>query len=91
VLNAVRLSHKARDHLHKVWQYRKGKDLGIFLVICGGLAIVGGIFGKDFYKADILALGAFKEKSSRWSGRLVFIVGGVVLIAIGIRLIVDAE
>jgi hypothetical protein len=55
------------------------------------LAIVGGIFGKDFYKADILALGAFKEKSSRWSGRLVFIVGGVVLIAIGIRLIVDAE
>jgi uncharacterized membrane protein YczE len=65
--------------------------MGILLIIFGGLAIVGGIFGKDFYAADVIALRAFKQKSSTWSGRLVFVVVGVVLIAVGIKLLLDAE
>jgi hypothetical protein len=44
-----------------------------------------GIFGKDLYAADVIALGALKQKSSTWSGRLVFLLVGVVL-AIGICL-----
>jgi hypothetical protein len=64
--------------------------MGIFLMIFGGLAIVGCIFGKNFFAADVIALGAFKEKSSKWSGRLVFVVVGVVLIAVGIKLLLEA-
>jgi putative Mn2+ efflux pump MntP len=65
--------------------------MGIFLLIFGALAIAAGIFGKTFYKADVVALGAFKEKWPTWFGRLLFIVVGVVLIAVGIKLLVDAE
>lgn len=63
--------------------------MGIFLIIFGGLAIAGGVFGKNFYAADVVALDSFKQKSSRWSGRLIFIAVGVVLIAVGIKLLVD--
>ena len=65
--------------------------MGILLVISGILAIVVGIFGRNFYEADVIALRAFKQKSSTWSGRLVFIVVGVVFVALGIKLLVDAE
>jgi len=40
--------------------------MGIFLVIFGGLAIAGGIFGKDFNAADVVSLYAYKQKSSKW-------------------------
>jgi len=65
--------------------------MGVLLIIFGGLALVGGIFAKDFYVADVVALGAFKQKSSTWSGRLVFILVGVVLIAVGIKLLIGAN
>jgi hypothetical protein len=58
--------------------------MGIFFVICGGIAIIAGIKGKEFYSADIIALQGFKQKSSKWSGRLVFIIAGVLLLALGI-------
>jgi hypothetical protein len=64
--------------------------MGIFLMIFGALAIAGGIFGKTFYKADVIALGAFGRKWSTWFGRLLFIVVGGALIAVGIKLLVDA-
>lgn len=63
--------------------------MGMFFVIFGSLAIIGGIFGKDFYAADVIALGKFKQKSSRWSGRLVFIVGGIFLLALGIKFLLE--
>jgi uncharacterized membrane protein YczE len=60
-------------------------------VIFGGLAIAGGIFGKDFYAADVVSLSAFKQKSSKWSGQLVFLFVGAVLVAIGVKLLVGPE
>ena len=70
---------------------RRGDSMGIFLVIAGGLGIAGGILGKDFYAADVDTLSPFKQKSSRWSGRLVFLLTGAVLVAIGVKLLVGAE
>ncbi len=64
---------------------------GVLLVIFGVLAIVGGVLGKDFHAADVIALREFKQKSSRWSGRLVFIVVGVGLIGIGVKMLWGAE
>jgi hypothetical protein len=61
------------------------------MVICGCAAIAVGILGKDFYQADVLSGAGFKEKSSKWSGRLVFIVGGLFFVAIGIKLMMDAR
>ena len=65
--------------------------MGVLLVIFGVLAIAGGIFGKDFRVADVIALGEFKQKRSRWSGRLLFIVVGVGLIGIGIKMLLGTE
>jgi len=64
--------------------------VGILLMIFGAAAILGGIFGKDFHAADVVALGEFKQKSSRWSGRLVFIVVGLSLIGVGIKMLLRA-
>ena len=64
---------------------------GVLLVIFGVLAIVGGVMGKDFHAADVIALGEFKQKSSRWSGRLVFIIVGVGLIGVGIKMLLGTE
>ena len=63
--------------------------MGIFFVILGGVLLVGGVFGKDFYVADVLSLAAYKQKSSRWSGKLVFIVVGLGFIALGIKFLVS--
>jgi hypothetical protein len=65
--------------------------MGVLLVIFGVLAIAGGVFGKDFRAADVVALGEFKQKSSKWSGRLVFIVVGLGLIGVGIKMLVGTE
>jgi hypothetical protein len=65
--------------------------MGVLLVIFGVLAIAGGIFGKDFRAADPVALGEFEQKSSTWSGRLVFILVGLGLIGVGIKLLVGTE
>ena len=70
-----------------------GRDeiMGVLLVIFGVLAIAGGVLGNNFQAADVIALGEFKQKSSRWSGRLVFVVVGVGLIGIGIKMLLGAE
>ncbi len=65
--------------------------MGVLLVIFGVLAIAGGVLGKDFHVAGVIALSEFKQKRSRWSGRLVFIVVGVGLIGIGIKMLLGAE
>ncbi len=48
-------------------------------LIFGAAGIAAGIWGKRFFKADILALGSYGERSSVWSGRLVLIVAGLWL------------
>jgi hypothetical protein len=65
--------------------------MNVFLVIIGGMAIAVGIFGKNFYTADILSLALYRQKSSTWSGRLVFIVVGIGFVAMGIKLLIGAE
>jgi hypothetical protein len=67
--------------------------MGVLLIIAGLVAIIGGIFGKDFYVADVLSLSEFKpkQKSSTWSGRMVFIAAGGFLVAVGVKLLNDAR
>lgn len=62
--------------------------MGILFVILGCLAIVAGIFGKEFYAADVITGTGYKQKRSRWSGRLIFIAGGLFFIAAGIKFLV---
>ena len=60
--------------------------MGIILVVFGFLAVAAGIFGKDFYQGGF-GLVSFGTKSSTWSGRLVFIVVGILFIAVGIEFV----
>lgn len=57
-----------------------------FLIATGLVAIVGGVFGKEFTVADVISLAEFKppKRSSIWSGRVVFIGVGAGLMLIGI-------
>jgi H+/Cl- antiporter ClcA len=61
------------------------------LIVFGVLGIAAGILGKEFYAADIITLHAYKQKQPAWLGRLVCIVVGVGLIAIGIKLLLGTE
>jgi len=70
---------------------QKNQSLGILFVICGGAAIATGILGKGFYLGDVLSGNAYKQKSSRFSGRLIFIVAGVFLAALGIKALMGAR
>jgi hypothetical protein len=63
--------------------------MGVLLVICGVLAIAGGVFGKEFYVADVLGSDSYKRRRSTWSGRLIFILGGVCFLALGIKFLLD--
>ncbi|HEV2136769.1 MAG TPA: hypothetical protein VGR47_21295 [Terracidiphilus sp.] len=65
--------------------------MGVLLIVFGVVAIVGGALGKSFHAADPIALGEFKQKSSTWSGRLIFVVVGLGLIGIGITMLLEAQ
>ena len=67
--------------------------MGVLLIISGIVGIVGGIFGKNFYVADVISLSTFRheKKCSTWSVRLVFLLVGVSLVAVRIKLLVSAE
>jgi uncharacterized membrane protein YidH (DUF202 family) len=69
------------------WEERQKDSMGVLLILFGLIAILAGIFGKDFHNADVIAQGEFKQKSSIWSGRTVFIVVGVGLIVGGVKLV----
>lgn len=56
----------------------------ILFLICGIVSILIGIFGKNFYQADVVTGAAYKQRSSTWSGRLVFIVVGIFFMGMGI-------
>ncbi len=61
--------------------------MGMFFVIMGVALVVVGIVGRKFSKADVLSLSGYRQRSSAWSGRLLFIVVGVLFVAWGIRLL----
>lgn len=61
--------------------------MSFVLITFGCAAIIGALFGKEFYAADVETCAPFKEKSSRWSGRLVYLIVGIGLLAIGIKLL----
>ena len=61
-------------------------------MIAGIVGIAVGILGKEFYVADLDGIQIKPEKkSSVWSGRLVFITAGILLLFIGIRMILVAD
>ena len=64
--------------------------MGLLLIAFGVLSIAGGILGRNFYAADVNSLAPFKQKSSTWSGRLIFLSVGAALVAIGIGLLLKA-
>jgi hypothetical protein len=70
---------------------RGGAMIGALLIIFGALGITGAIFAKDFWAADVIALHEFKQKLPTWSGRLVFIVAGLGLIAVGVKMLIGGE
>jgi hypothetical protein len=51
----------------------------------------GGVFGKDFRASDVIALGEFKQRSSKWLGRLIFIMVGLGLVCVGIKMLLRTE
>jgi len=65
--------------------------MAIFTVLVGAAAIAAGIFGKHFHSADVASGLPFKQKSSTWSGRLIFIVVGIAFVAAGIKQLMDGE
>lgn len=79
----------------RVVSSRGGRDAtkGALFVIVGALGIAGGIFGKNFRNADILGLHEFRDQSKTptWLGRVVFIVAGLGLIAVGIKMLVEGK
>jgi hypothetical protein len=66
-----------------------GKQMGVFLIATGLVAIVAGVLSKEFTVADVDSLAEFKptRKSSTRSGRVVFIGVGAGLILVGIRVL----
>ncbi|MGB9032339.1 MAG: hypothetical protein WCC27_19595 [Acidobacteriaceae bacterium] len=62
----------------------------ILFMVFGCAGILGGIFGKTFYKADIETGAPYRQKSSTWSGRLTFIVVGAFLLALGVKFFFEA-
>ena len=65
--------------------------IGALLIIFGVLGIAGAIFAKEFWAADVIALHEFKQKLPTWLGRLVCVVAGVGLIAIGVKMLIGGE
>jgi len=65
--------------------------MGIVLIIFGVVSIVGGVVGKNFRHADVIALGEFGQKSPKWLGKLVFILVGLGLVGMGIKLLLPTE
>ena len=66
--------------------------MGYFFVILGVVALVIGITGKEFYVDGFEGAEVRPpRKSSVWSGRLVFSVVGVSFIALGVKMIFEAN
>jgi len=63
---------------------------GVLIIVFGIASILAGIFGKNFSKADVITGAAYKQRSSTWSGRLVFITVGIFLVGVGIKLLLGS-
>lgn len=66
--------------------------IATLMLVFGALGIIGGIFGKDFRATDVITLHEFKDKKlPTWLGRVISIVAGVGLIAIGIKMLIEGR
>ena len=63
--------------------------MGVILIIAGCAAIAGGIFGKEFFVSGADGVSSFDRRSSTASGRAVFLIGGVFLIVVGTKLLLQ--
>ena len=52
-------------------------------MVSGVVAVVVGIFGKTFYAADVEGGGVSDTPVSTWWGRVVFLLVGAILFAVG--------
>jgi hypothetical protein len=59
--------------------------MSIGFIVAGIIGVLIGIFGKEFSIGDPDAISSFDRKSSRRSGRVVFVLTGVLLIAFGFK------
>jgi hypothetical protein len=65
--------------------------IGIVLIVFGCIAIAVGIRGGEFYAGGADGIGSFNQRSSKRSGRVVFILAGVGLLAVGVKILVFGQ
>ena len=65
--------------------------MGIVFIIVGCLGVIIGLLGREFTAADPDASSSFDRKVSTRSGRIVFVLAGVLLIAAGAKLLFFAR
>jgi hypothetical protein len=58
--------------------------MGIVLILAGCVAIAIGVRGGQFYAGDPDAISSFNRKVSERSGRVVFILAGILLFVGGL-------
>ena len=63
-------------------------SMGTVFIICGLIGVILGVRGGKFYIGDPDAITSFKRESSTRSGRAVFIIAGVLLIAFGLKFLI---
>jgi hypothetical protein len=83
----VHTSTRVRRDAAKEFVVAEAKMRGIVFLISGVIAILAGIFGRTFYKAGPMGVSVFTERRSTWSGRLIFIVVGMMFVALGAKFI----
>ncbi len=59
--------------------------MGLVFIILGAIGVILGVRGGRFYIGDSDAMTSFNRESSTRSGRTVFIIAGILLIALGIK------
>jgi uncharacterized membrane protein len=62
--------------------------VGALLVIFGAMGIAGAVFAKNFYVGDGIREFKANQRMPTWLGRLVCVVAGVGLVAVGIKMLI---
>jgi hypothetical protein len=65
--------------------------MGFVFIFAGIAATLIGALGRTFYAADALTLSGYKRERrvSTWWGRSIFIVVGLLFMALGVKFLLD--
>jgi hypothetical protein len=63
--------------------------MDVLFLILGAFSIGVGLLAKNFYVADVLSGTGYKQKRSRWSGRLICILVGLGFMAAAIKGLIE--